>query len=55
MNNNPRTDCPMCGFKDDYGTTYGPNEVCNHCYNDLYNDEWEHHSSYTTDEGDEDE
>lgn len=49
-----RMDCPMCGHQD--GVPFYVNQVCNHCLNDLNNDEWEHHSSYQKEEeGDEDE
>jgi hypothetical protein len=48
-----RTDCPMCGWEGE--GPYGPNEICNHCRNELYNDEWEHHASYQKEEDDDDE
>jgi hypothetical protein len=51
-NDNPRMDCPMCGHVD--GSPFYASQICGHCEKDLYDTEWENHSSYTTEEGDKD-
>jgi len=48
--NNPRMDCPMCGYVD--GAPYYAGQICGHCERDLYDTEWEHHA---TEEGDNEE